>query len=144
MASERARAGACQIRANIAILYLSSQQRECGSWLKAMPWMDEGDMSITNSDLLVTTAMRYGLDLQPSAVPRQFCPCGHQGPFAPPSAVTAEEKSARAAVQRVWARHAMSCQKGAGRWSIAHDIICDIIVGIDAGASEPRVGCRGS
>ena len=25
----------------------------------------------TNSDLLVTTAMRYGLDLQPSAVPRQ-------------------------------------------------------------------------
>ena len=109
-------------------LYLSSQQRECGSWLKAMPWMDEGDMSITNSDLLVATAMRYGLDLQPSAVPRQFCPCGHQGPFAPPSAVTEEEKSARAAVQRVWARHAMSCQKGAGRWSIAHDIICDIIV----------------
>ena len=42
-----------------------------GKIFRAQPWIDDGDLHYGNSELLVSAALRYTLDLQPQHVPRQ-------------------------------------------------------------------------
>ena len=44
-------------------LALAAEQRVASAPFRVQPWMDDGDMHWGSADVLVTTALRYGLDL---------------------------------------------------------------------------------
>ena len=52
------------------------QASECSKPYRAIPRIDDGDLHHGNTKLLVTTALRFGLDMPAQAVPRRHCPCG--------------------------------------------------------------------
>jgi len=110
-------------------LFEASQTKQHGRPFVAQPWIDDGDMHWANSDLLVTTALRFGLDLQRSAVPRRHCPCKKFVGASLPAVVSGTEARAVAeATRREWARHALTCSKGAGKRTITHDNIQDVFI----------------
>eukprot|EP01050_Picozoa_sp_SAG11_P022295 SAG11_NODE_4181_length_2025_cov_1.713396_2_plen_133_part_00 len=74
-----------------------------------------------NTDMLLATSLRFGLDMPASAVPRRNCPCGWTGVQAAGAHV--------GAAHRGWARHVVqSCPKSAGQWTIAHNAVQDVLV----------------
>ena len=106
-------------------LFAASKARSSGSYLKAQPWMDDGDLHFGNSDMLTVTALWYALDPRVTDVPRWACPCGWVGVEATGpvgglgTSVTAHQS---------WMRHAQTCPKGAGKRAAAHDALCDIVM----------------
>jgi hypothetical protein len=56
-------------------LFEAAQASECSKGFRAIPWIDDGDLHVGNTELLVATALRFGLDLPAQAVPRRHCPC---------------------------------------------------------------------
>ena len=57
-------------------LFEAVQASECSKPYRAIPWIDDGDLHWGNTELLVTTALRFGLDMPVQAVLRRHCPCG--------------------------------------------------------------------
>eukprot|EP01052_Picozoa_sp_SAG31_P019947 SAG31_NODE_1478_length_8183_cov_5.227992_7_plen_263_part_00 len=91
------------------------------------PWMDDGDMHWGNTELQVTAAMRYGLELAWAAVPRQHCPCGWHGEDA--AEWTLGERAVMGSAHRGWARHAVgTCRKGAGVRTRVHDEVAEVLM----------------
>ena len=104
-------------------MFEAVQASECSKPYRAIPWIDDGDLHWGNTELLVTTALRFGLDMPTQAVPRRHCPCDFHGGAEPEQALTAGERHATNAAQREWALHALTCPKGAGQRGIVHDWI---------------------
>eukprot|EP01050_Picozoa_sp_SAG11_P005501 SAG11_NODE_390_length_9860_cov_49.246184_3_plen_185_part_00 len=101
--------------------------------------MDDGDLHWGNTELVVTTAMRYGLELPQTAVPRQHCPCGWHG-MDPAGWETRAAREITGCAQRSWARHVVqSCQKAQGVRTQVHDSICDVLVAMLENAGFLRV-----
>ena len=74
-----------------------------------------------NTEMLVTTSLRFGLDMPAQVVPRWHCPCGFHGGATVAHAHTAEERHATNAAHRERALHALTCSKGAGKRGVVHD-----------------------
>ena len=70
----------------------------------------------------------YALDMQPQNVPRQHCSCGWHGVSTTGQRGSAVERADVEAAHRSWARHALTCTKGAGMRGIVHDRIVDIVM----------------
>ena len=43
-----------------------------------MPWLDDGDLHISNSDYLIATSLRYVLEPPATLMPQRLCPCTKQ------------------------------------------------------------------
>jgi hypothetical protein len=57
-------------------LFEALHATECNKPYRAIPWLDDGDLHWGNSEMLVTTALRFGLDMPAQAVPQRHGPGG--------------------------------------------------------------------
>jgi hypothetical protein len=86
-------------------LFEAVHASECSKPYHAIPWLDDGDLHWGNTELLVTTSLRFGLDMPAQAVPWWHCPCGWHGGATVAHAHTAEERHATNVAHREWALH---------------------------------------
>ena len=54
-------------------LFEAAQASECSKGFQAIPWIDDGDLHVGNTELLVATTLRFGLDLPAQALARSAC-----------------------------------------------------------------------
>ena len=62
-------------------LYEAGSAPECSAPFGAMPWMDGGDLHWGNTEFLISTSLRFGLDMQVDMVPRQIRCARYAGTF---------------------------------------------------------------
>jgi hypothetical protein len=112
-------------------LYGATQTKESNAFTRAMPWLDDGDLHISNSDYLIATSLRYVLEPPATLMPQRLCPCkdfvGMQTVMIDVDA-SPDSRAHNAAAMRQWARHALTCSKGGGRRTRVHDAIQDVLI----------------
>jgi hypothetical protein len=112
-------------------LYGATQTKESNAFTRAMPWLDDGDLHISNSDYLIATSLRYVLEPPATLMPQRLCPCkdfvGMQTVLIDVDA-SPDSRAHNAAAMRQWARHALTCSKGGGRRTRVHDAIQDVLI----------------
>jgi hypothetical protein len=102
------------------------QASECSKPYRAITWLDDGDLHWGNTEMLVSTALRFGLDMPAQAVPWWHCPCGWHVGATVAHAHTTEGWHATNVAQREWALHALTCSKGVGKRGVVHDWLSSI------------------